>query len=245
MKRLSVAMVALLSAIGCGASPTGPDGGFTVTVTVLDEVTSQPIVDQSFGVSVRLGAAGAQAAANGKAVISGIASGTYRLTTEIDYGYTQLDLISVTVDASKAVTLRLKPIDDLAVTEVFVEGQGLIAKGGAFDVPAEGVTLRYRGRYQSIKYPWPSLLLIQPGTTASNGQAFGGGTRASSVQVSATDWEYTYFGWKPCDGATCRTSSEFVNLYMAKVLGSPFNQDALMNKQQRWPMTFRLPAGLP
>jgi len=83
-----------------------------------------------------------------------VARGEYRLTTVALFGYLQVDVVAVTVDQSKTITLALAPIDDLGVEQISVDGQGTIPVGGTVVIPLRGVTLRMRGKYQSPRSPW-------------------------------------------------------------------------------------------
>jgi hypothetical protein len=244
IRRWGVGLILALSSCLACSSPSGPSGSSSLAVQLLDELTGQPITDAGFGIVVQIAGPGisTQQPVNGTAVFSGIASGTYRVTTDVGYGYRQLDIVTVNVDGTNSLPLKLKPIDDLMVTGIFVDGQGSIPDGGTIDIPFEGVTLRFRGKYRPLKYPWPSEYVFQV--------YFNSAQDLRSVQsepTNSSDWQSTQTGWVPCTrdaqrNQRCDTSGDLLNLYFAKYFGSQA-QEALMVKTQQWLVHFRLTPG--
>lgn len=239
-------LLSSLSLIGvCCGGPTAPSGDASVVVRVIDEATSLPIVDPAFGISVKLTgpATYTRTVSGGTASFSSVVSGTYSLTTEFTYGYRQLDLISIIIDRPQTFTLPMLPVDDLGLTEVLVDGQGSIPKGGSINVAADGVTLTFRGRYQLVKYPRPSLLgfLADPFSAP-----FEYGTAASYVTAppSDTQWEFTMSRWVPCLGGsvnlTCVTASESILLRLNDPRARAGAGTTIMSRLQSWPITYRL-----
>lgn len=223
----------------CGG-PTSPSGSPSLVVRVVDESTGFPIVDPAFGLRVKLAGPvnSNEAVQSGAASFSNLLAGTYSLTTEYVYGYRQLDVISILVDQPKTLTLPMLSVDDLGVTEVFVRGQGSIPKGGVISIPASGVELTFRGRYQLVNYPRPSVLGIfaDPFSAPfeySSGTLLGG-------PLTDSEWEFTMSRWLPCDGSSrCITSSESILVTMSDPRGRAGAGTIIMRRLQPWPLTFR------
>jgi hypothetical protein len=254
----SRALLALLSILCvCCGGPTTPSGDASLTVRVIDEVTSLPIIDPVFAISVHLTgpATYSQTINGGTASFSGMVPGTYSLTTagplvtalrgntDFPYGYRQLDVISVAVDRPQTFTLRMLPVDDLEVTEVFVDGQGSIPKGGTITVPSDGLNLTFRGRYQLVKYPRPSRLFFTANPFAAG---FGYGTANPQTQGPPSDvqWEFIMSRWIPClGGATnmmCVTASESILLGLLDPTARAGAGTTIMSRLQTWPLTYLL-----
>lgn len=243
VSRVLLGVFSLIS-ICCGG-PTSPTGEASLVVRVVDDVTSLPIIDPVFGISVHLTgpAAYSQTATGGTARFSRMVPGTYSLTTEFSYGYRQLDIISVVVDRPLTFTLPMLPVDDIGLTEVFVDGQGIIPQGGFISVAADGVNITFRGRYQLVKYARPPLFgfLADPFSAP-----FEYGTAASYVPgpPSDTQWEFTMSRWIPCLGSSanlrCLTASESILLRLTDPHARAGAGTTIMNRMQPWPIRYRL-----
>jgi hypothetical protein len=243
--RCRVRLLLILAAAGiagCGASPAAPSSGSSLTVSVTDEVTGRLLVDPVFGVTVQLTAANtySQPVVGGIATFPSIAPGTYRVTTSVEYGYRQFDVLSVVVEGPRTLTLPMRAIDDIVVTDVFVDGQGSIAKGGTINVPPQGISLHYRGRWQPLRY-----LPSENFTFDASLDVRFVSTPFLSRQLGPTEWEIILPGVLPCAPPSfnsvvpCETtfSAGTFTLFLARSFG-PFLSDTLMNRQQSWPLTF-------
>lgn len=137
----------------CCGGPTQPSGSVSVVVRVVDELSELPILDPAFGITVTLTgpSTATQAAIGATAVFSGLAPGAYAVTTDYVYGYRQREAMSVMLDGRHSVTLPLLPVDDLGVTEVVVDGQGSIPKGGT--IRRQPWPLSYRLAADCCRYP--------------------------------------------------------------------------------------------
>jgi hypothetical protein len=234
-------------------SGTTPTGSPSLVVRVLDDSTRLPITDSAFGIVVRLDgqATYSQPAIGGTASFPSLASGIYRLTTEYAYGYRQVDLVSLTVDRPQTFTLSLLPFDDLGVTEVLVDGQGSIPKGGTIDIPLEGVTVTFRGRYQLVSYTSPLRLTFRANFSAPSGNELGPLLGFAAGPLTATDWEVTRRGWIPCyvdyrpssPTTTCLTVTDSIVLELYDPLGRAGAGTSIMGRHQPWPVTYRLASG--
>lgn len=242
-----VVSVALSAALSCGT--TTPSGTATLTVRTIDERTNQLILESAFGITVRVSGSATreQRVTNGLTVFDAIPTGLYTITTIIDYGYRQLDVVSVSVSEAKTYDVRLTPIDDLTATQIVVEGQGSIPKGGTIDVPADGLTIRFQGKYISPRFPWPNPVIFSADIVDVTGRGVGSGLfPQSALALGPSDWAYVIRQWRPCERAsdrsvTCVMQSDAIFLSMGKQNNGPSTD--LMGKRQAWPLTFRLAPG--
>jgi hypothetical protein len=239
-------------AAACGGSPAAASGASSLTVRLVDDVSGQPIVDPVFGITVRMAGTAnlAQRANNGFAVFTGISAGTYTLTSEIGFGYMQMDAVSVRVAGPTSVDARLTPIEDLIVTEVVAEGQGSIPDGGTILVPADGVNLRVRGRYQTRKSPWPAQNQFFVDTYfAIEARSLGSERSEKGNALSADEWEIIVDGYKPCTQdleAQTHCYSPASDLIADFYTPSRGGRDAgafLALRRQPWTLNFRLGPG--
>jgi hypothetical protein len=240
--RSSLAVLAFSAA--CAAScggPTEPSGRASLVVTVIDQSTGRPITSDIHGIAVTVQgpATTTMNAVGGTATFRALPSGTYVITSRADYGYEQTGDISVLVEADKTVALNLKPIDDAIVTEVFVEGQGVIGKGGTVDVPASGISFRMRGKYQSIANPWQLTYVIVE-MLSPDGRAYGASNccAATHLVTGPNDFEYAIRGWFPCSGVFCSDTAA-LNVKLYYFPPGAFFSMVLRNKSQAWPIAFR------
>ena len=122
IRRIVPVLVAVVTMTACGDSPTLPSGGFALTVRTVDEITGQGLIDPLFGIVVHVSGptTADQAVVNGMATFSGLPSGAYTVTAGVEYAYAVLDVIPVMLAQSKSIEFRLRPKDDLIVTELFV-----------------------------------------------------------------------------------------------------------------------------
>jgi len=182
--RKSVAILPFVCAcaVSCGG-PRSPSGGPTLVVTAIDKSTGQMITSDIFGIAVSVQGPATRtiALAGGAATFRALPPGTYVVTARADYGYEQATL-NLTVGGDQAVALNLMPIDDAIVTEVFVEGRGIIGKGATIDVPATGVNFRMRGKYQSMAAPWEMTYVIVE-MLAADGRAYGASSCCQATHV--------------------------------------------------------------
>jgi len=242
----------ILVVAACDSSPTSPSGDAALRVQVLDERTGMAITDSVYRLELQLTAPGGsytQPVVNGAAQFSGIAPAEYRLTTNSLFGYLQLDLLTLDVEGSQTMTLRLTPIDDLGVEQVSVDGLGSIPKGGTIAIPVRGVTLRLRGRYQSPRSPWPAQnefsANIPSSTAGIDGVGHEGG-RSTGDALSPTEFEIAVPNWTPCtrfaDGrlSECFTSSDILVLTMSTPFIGGFGGSPLVRKSQQWPLKYEL-----
>ena len=250
-------LLAVLSAgsVACGSSPTAPSDRMSLRVQVLDDASRQAITDSVYRLELRLTGSGnsyTQPVINGAATFPAVARGDYRLTTTSLFGYLQIDVVAVTVDESKSVTLALAPIDDLGVEQISVDGQGTIPVGGTIAIPVKGVTLRMRGKYQSPRSPWPAKNLFTVSVPALNPDVDGfghDGGRAESGPVSPGEFELAIPNWTPCaqiaDGRLidCYTSADTLILTMSTPFDRGFGGTPLIRKYQKWALKFELAPG--
>jgi len=240
------ALVSLLSVVSlCCGGPTSPSGDASLVVNVVDESTTLPIVDPGFGITVKLTgpATYSQIVSGGTARFSSMVAGLYRLTTEYVYGYRQLDVISVMVDRPQTLRLSMLRVDDLGVTEVFVDGQGSIPKGGAIDVPAGGVTLTFRGRYQLVNYARPALLGFFADPFCDPFE-YGTAGAFTDGPPNDTQWERSMARWIPCIGGPfdlrCVTATDSILVTLADPRARAGAGTVIMRRLQPWPISYRL-----
>lgn len=248
-------VVLTLGSIACGSSPTAPSDGTSLRVQVIDDATRQAITDPVYRLELNLAGtvnSYAQPVVNGSATFPGVAHGEYRLTTAALFGYLQIDVVSVTVDQSKTVTLALAPIDDLGVEQISVDGQGTIPVGGTIAIPVRGVMLRMRGKYQSPRSPWPARNLFTALVPALNPDVDGfghEGGRTESGPASPNEFELSIPNWTPCarivDGRliNCYASSDTLVLTMSTPFDRGFGGTPLIRKYQKWALKFDLAPG--
>ena len=242
----------VVTTIGCGGSPAGPSNAISLRVQVVDDVTRQPIADPMFRLAVQLAGAKSsytQPVVDGQANFPAVNEGEYRLTSSALFGYLQLDIVNVTIDESKTITLALAPIDDFGVEEIAVEGQGVIPVGGTIAIPVRGVTLRIRGKYQSPRSPFPAKnsfsVLIPSLNPDVDGFGHEGG-RTESGPVSPHGFELVIPDWTPCarivNGrlVNCYTASDTLVLTMSTPFDRGFGGSPLIRKYQKWPLKFEL-----
>jgi hypothetical protein len=209
-------------------------------VTAIDKSTGQMITSDIFGIAVSVQGPATRtiALAGGAATFRALPPGTYVVTARADYGYEQATL-NLTVGGDQAVALNLMPIDDAIVTEVFVEGRGIIGKGATIDVPATGVNFRMRGKYQSMAAPWEMTYVIVE-MLAADGRAYGASSccQATHVVTGPNDFEYSIRGWLPCSGMFCSDAAA-LNVKLHYFPPGAFFSTVLRNKSQMWPIAFR------
>jgi hypothetical protein len=250
MRRHAFWVLLATTLAGCGGPAAPGSGTASLSVRVIDESTSAPILDSVYAVSVQLVGPQTytQAAANGTAEFSSIAPGDYVVTASVLFGYIQLDYLKVSLTGPKTLTVSLTPIDDLGVQEVVVDGQGSIPRGGTITVPASGVTIHFRGKYRSSQSPWP-IVNFFTADVGSSEPGFGThGFPTLSTASSASDFEVTTMNFTPCrtlfGTTTCYTRSESIHLFLqTPVIPSHFGRIPLARKDQPWPLTFILGPG--
>ena len=247
--------VLILANLACGSSPTAPSDGTSLRVQVIDDATRQAITDPVYRIQLQLSGTGnsyTQPVVNGGAMFPNVARGEYRLTTTTLFGYLQIDVVAVTVDQAKTITLALAPIDDLGVEQISVDGQGAIPVGGTIAIPVRGVMLRMRGKYQSPRSPWPAKNLFTALVPALNPDVDGfghEGGRTESGPVSPNEFELSIPNWTPCarivDGRliNCYTSSDTLVLTMSTPFDRGFGGTPLIRKYQNWALKFDLAPG--
>lgn len=255
MSRRSALAVLVVGGLACGSSPTAPSDGTSLRVQVIDDATRQAITDPIYRLELQLTGTGTsytQRVVNGSATFPAVARGEYRLTTSALFGYLQIDVVAVTVDQTRTITLALAPIDDLGVEEISVDGQGTIPVGGTIVIPLRGVMLRMRGRYQSPRSPWPARNSFSVLVPALNPEVDGfghEGGRTDSRPVSRNEFELSIPNWTPCarivDGRLigCYTSSDTLVLTMSTPFDRGFGATPLIRKYQRWALKFDLAPG--
>ncbi len=137
------------------------------------------------------------------------------------------------------------PTDDIRVTQVIVAGQGSIPWGGTIDVPVDGVTITFRGTYQ-LRGAQPPRLFIEAYPFSSEIFGTGAAPRTGGPQ-GATAWEITMTRWVPCAGGLlnlrCVTLTESIHLGMTDPDGRAGAGTAIVNKEQPWPISYRLAPG--
>ena len=238
--RSSLAVFACAGALSCGG-PTAPSDTPTLVVTAIDQSSSQPITTDihAIAITVQGPVASTMPVAGGAATFRALPPGTYLITGRADYGYEQAAQVSVSVDGDKSVALNFRPIDDAIVTEVFVEGQGVIGKGGTINVTPSGVSFRMRGKYQSITNPWQLTYVIVE-MLAPDGRAYGASNccAATHTVTGPNDFEYAIRGWFPCSGLFCSDTAA-LNVKLHYFPPGAFFSTVLRNKSQPWPITFR------
>lgn len=246
-----ISSLLLIHAAACGRSPAAASGASSLTVRLVDDTSGQPIVDPVFGITVRMaGTANVARAINGLAVFTGVSPGTYAVTSDVGFGYMQMDAVSVRVAGPTSVDARLTPIEDLIVTEVVAEGQGSIPDGGAILVPADGVNLRLRGRYQTRKSPWPAQNQFFVDTYfAIEARSLGSERSEKGDPLSVDEWQIVIDGYKPCTRdleAQTHCYSPSSDLIVDFYTPSRGGRDAgafLALRRQPWTLNFRLGPG--
>jgi len=250
----------LASVTACGGGPAAPSAGASLAVRALDERTRQPITDDDTGITIQLAGTSTytQRVRSGVATFLGIQPGTYRVTTSAEFGFHQFDVLSVMLEGSRSLELPLTPIDDATATEILVDGQGSIPKGGTIDVPARGgINLHVRGRWQSVTAPFSD-------TGAFHLRAYfdeiGDLNRSQTLTLRPADWERSLTGFVPCLGVVsapnqCRSQASTLRVIIDRTVGShtechvvvgcfsvPDNV-TVVSKALTWPVTFRLAPG--
>lgn len=136
--------------------------------------------------------------------------------------------------------------EDATVTEIMVEGQGSIPKNGTINIPQSGVNFRFRGIYQSLRFPWPIRHLFSV-SILTDGRAFGSASYPPSSEPSNPfEWEYSIRNWRPCireiDGFVfCYPASDTLSIAMQ--IWEPGRMPISVRKRQSWPLVFRLMPG--
>ena len=245
-------VLGVILAAACDSSPASPSGHSSLRVQVVDDVTGAPITDSGYRLELQLTAADrayTQPVVNGTADFSGVVAGSYRLTTTSLFGYVQLDVLNVTVAGISSTTLRLAPIDDFGVEQISVDGQGAIPLNGTIAIPPRGVTLRFRGRYQSPRSPWPTPNGFSVSIQSATSDTFGhDGGATTGGPTSATEFEIAVPNWTPCarlvDGrlSDCFSSADTLRLTMSTPFDGRFGGVPLIRKSQKWPLKFELAA---
>jgi hypothetical protein len=241
-------LISLLLAMSACGSPTSPSAAGRLTVRLLDDSTGQPITGQQFGIAVTAtGPARATiASSNAIAEFAELPAGTYRMTTDVAFGYYQVDFISLTLgEAARSLDLRLKPIDDLGLSEVFVDGQGSIPKGGTIEMSPPGVTIRFRGGYKIVNYAFPANVVhfVEYQTSPENiSLSF---QERSQTQLSPGEWEARHVNLSPAAHSfdrivNCEIRVNALFLDMMDPQGRAGAGTILMLKTQSWPLVFRL-----
>ena len=255
-----VAIAGFAMLAGCGGSPTAPAGGAILVVRALDERTRQPIIDNDTGITVQLAGTSVhtQRVKDGVTTFSGIQPDTYRVTTTADFAFHQFDVFSIVLDGVRSFDLALTPIDDAIATEILVDGQGSIPRGGTVDVPAQGgINIHYRGKWQSLTAPFSE-------TGAFHLRAYfdevGDLNKSEALALHPSDWERSLTGFVPCLGVVsapnqCRSQASTLRVIINRTVGSHtechtgagcFPVDDLVtvaSKAFNWPVTFRLAPG--
>lgn len=255
MRRRILLVVLTGLVLACDSLPTAPSSAGSLVVRIVDDLTRQPITDPIYRLEVKLAGANnayAQPVVKGSATFPAIAEGEYRLTTTGLFGYLQLDVVTVSVEKSKTMTLALAPIDDFGVEQISVDGQGTIPVGGTIAIPVRGVTMRMRGKYQSPRSPWPAKNLFTVSVPALNPDADGfghEGGRAESGPLSAGEFELAIPNWTPCSQivegrlVNCYNSADTLMLTMSTPSERGFGGSPLIRKFQSWALKFDLATG--
>jgi hypothetical protein len=252
MRRLVLPTMFVVTTIACGGSPTGPSNAISLRVQVIDDATRQPITDPGFRLQVHLAGAGdsyTEPVVNGHANFAAVNAGDYRLTASALFGYLQLDVVNLSVEESKTITLALASIDDFGVEQISVDGQGVIPVGGTIAIPVRGVTLRMRGKYQSPRSPFPARnsfsVLIPSLNPDVDGFGHEGG-RTESGPVSANEFKLVIPNWTPCARivsgrlVNCYAASDTLVLTMSTPFDRGFGGSPLIRKYQKWALKFEL-----
>ena len=250
----------LASVAACGGNPAAPSAGASLVVRAQDERTRQLITDDDTNITIQLAGASTytQRVRNGVATFSGVPPGMYGVTTSIAFAFHQFDVLSVMLEGSRSLDLPLTPIDDATATEVFVEGQGSIPKGGTINVPAQGgINLHVRGRWQSVTAPFSDTGAFQ---LRAYFDEVGDLNKAETLTLRATDWERFISGFVPCGGVVsapnrCGTQASTLRVIIYRRVGShtechtgagcfPVADNVTVaSKALTWPVTFRLAPG--
>jgi hypothetical protein len=235
---LTALLIVCAAAAGCG--PTRPSDGATLVVRTIDQFTQQPITADIHGITVTVQgpATSTLPAAGGRATFRALPQGTYVIKARAEYGY---DLVEVTVaiDGDETTALNLPPIDDAIVTEIFVEGVGVIGKGAIINVPPSGIDWRIRGKYQAISRPWELTYVIVE-MLSPDGRAYGASIccPATHSVTGPHDFEYAIRGWVPCSGTFC-SDTDALNVKLHYFPPGAFFSTVLRNASQPWPIVFR------
>lgn len=135
--------------------------------------------------------------------------------------------------------------DDITVTQVVVAGQGVIPWGGSVDVPVDGVTITFRGTYQ-LRGTQPPRLFIEAYPFSSEIFGTGAAPRTGGPQGAGT-WEITMTRWVPCAGGPlnlrCVTITESIHVGLSDPDGRAGAGTVIVNKEQPWPIAYRLAPG--
>jgi hypothetical protein len=242
--------VTVIVAAACNSSPSSPSGDASLRVQVVDDGTGASITDSVYRLELQLTSAGrayTQPVVNGIANFSSVVPAEYRLTSTSLFGYLQLDVLNVAVEGNKSTTLRLAPIDDFGVEQISVDGQGAVPLNGTIAIPLRGVTLRFRGRYQSPRSPWPAANGFGVAIRSAASDTYGhDGGRTTGGATSANEFEIAIPNWTPCsrfvDGrlSECFSSSDALLLTMSTPFDGRFGGAPLIRKSQKWPLKFEL-----
>ena len=242
-------VLTVLLAAACDDSPASPSGHSSLRVQVIDDATGRPITDSGYRLELQLTSADrayTQPVVNGTADFSGVVAGAYRLTATSLFGYLQLDVLNLTVAGVTSTTLRLAPIDDFGVEQISVDGQGAVPLNGTIAIPLRGVTLRFRGKYQSPRSPWPAANGFGVAIRSASDTYGHDGGRTTGGATSANEFEIAIPNWTPCsrfvDGrlSECFSSSDTLLLTLSTPFDGRFGGAPLIRKSQKWPLKFEL-----
>jgi hypothetical protein len=224
-------------------------------------VTRRLIIDNDTGITVQLLSGTfsySQPAREGLATFQGIQPGTYRVTTTAEFGFRQPEAVSILVDGDRSADVELTPVDDAIATEVFVDGQGSISKGGTIDVPAQGgINIRYRGKWQSVTTPFSDGGSLRLRASFDD---VGELHTSETLALRPAEWERSLNGFVPCLGVVsapiqCRTQASAVHVIVDRVVGSHMECHTgagcfqvpdivtIASRAVAWPVTFRLAPG--
>jgi hypothetical protein len=210
-------------------------------VRAVDQSSGRPVSSNIYGITVAIQGPATSTAtvANGRATFQGLPHGTYTVTSHAEYGYDESPALTARLDGDQTVTLNLTPIDDALVTEVFVEGVGVIGKGATINVPPAGIDLRVRGKYQSLANPWQLTYVIVE-MLSPDGRAYGASVCCAATHTVSgpNDFEYSIRGWVPCSGTFC-SDTDALNVKLHYFPPGAFFSTVLRNKSQPWPIMFR------
>lgn len=132
--------------------------------------------------------------------------------------------------------------NDLEVTEVLVDGQGSITRGGTIRIPAEGVTLTLKGRYQLVNTP-VQRLFIEAYPFSSTIFGTGAAPRSGGAE-SETTWSVTRTRWVPCSGGPvdlrCVAVTESIQVEMEDIAARAGAGEVIVNRLQPWVLHYLL-----
>lgn len=188
MTRLLPLLGLIVSISACSSPTVGPGpittatGSFQLQAVVL--AIGAPKADATVLLS-RGGVVVAQAKtdAAGKVVFSSLAAGDYSLGVADVTGFKLPTVVTVTLDQSKTVELKLQQLSSISITCVREGNSGCLAAGDALTYThGAGISgLTFDVVWQSIEYPWPQV------PSFSFTYKVGGGTGLDTVDVSSLE----------------------------------------------------------